>query len=60
MLLQVWTLKAREEGTHGSSGLFVLPCVERHWRIATVKHKLEEVSGGAKKHAVLFSNYRVS
>ena len=27
----------------------MLPCVERHWRIATVKHKLEEVSGGAEK-----------
>jgi hypothetical protein len=32
-LLQVWSLNCREEGTEGQTGLFVLPCVERHWRV---------------------------
>ena len=44
-LLQVWTLNCREEGTRGDTGKFVLPCVERHWRVQTVKLKAQDVSG---------------
>ena len=35
----------REEGTRGETGKFTLPCVERHWRVQTVKLKAQDVSG---------------